>query len=141
MNIFTSALRARSKVVEIGENKALSLHLPVGSAIYSVVGTLWVTQEGTTKDFVVAPGERFDVRSHSQIVVTALQGAAVAFLAPEGHMGPALVASTPEVLDALTARALRFRRRELARLTRLAFRRLRLLLRRLAFASSRPVRG
>ena len=141
MNIFTSALRARSTVVEIGENKPLSLHLPVGSAIYSVVGTLWVTQEGMIDDFVVAPGERYDVCSHSQIVVTALQGTAVVFLAPEGHTGPALVASTPAVLDALTARALQFRRRELARFVRLALRRLRLLVKRLAFASSRPVRG
>jgi hypothetical protein len=141
MNVFTSAFSARSKVVEIGENKALSLHLPVGSAIYSVVGTLWITQEGTIKDFVVGPGERFDVRSHSHIVVTAVQGTGIAFLAPEGHAGPALVASTPEVLDALIARALQFRRREVARLMRLAVRRVKLSLKRLAFASSRTVRG
>ena len=60
MNVFTSAFTARSKVVEIGQKKPLSLYLPEGAAIHSVVGKLWITQEGLIDDFIIPAGERFD---------------------------------------------------------------------------------
>ena len=120
MNVFTSAFTARSNVVEIGPKKPLSLYLPEGAAIHSVVGRLWITQEGLIDDFVIPAGERFDVRHKGQIVVSAIDETAVVYLAPEGHAGPAVVASTPEVLDALIARAVQLRRQEMTRWVRVA---------------------
>ena len=53
-------------------------------------------------------------------MVSAIDETAVVYLAPEGHAGPAVVASTPEVLDALIARAVQLRRQEMTRWVRVA---------------------
>jgi Protein of unknown function (DUF2917) len=120
MNIFTAALNAPPRVIDLESGKPLSLHLPRGSVVYSVLGTLWITQEGLVDDIVLKAGEQFAVRAKGQLVVSAVDGAALAYIAAPGEAIPPLPATAPQVLDALTARAVRLRRQEMARFARLA---------------------
>ena len=47
------------------------LRLPKGSAIFAYRGDLWITQEGIRDDWILRPGERFDVKSRGLILVSA----------------------------------------------------------------------
>ena len=51
--------------------KPMSLRLPIGSAIFTYSGEVWITQEGMHEDVILGPGERFDVHSRAQIVASA----------------------------------------------------------------------
>jgi hypothetical protein len=54
----------------------MPLRLPKGSAIFAYRGEIWITQEGMFDDVILAPGERFDVKSRELILATATQGSA-----------------------------------------------------------------
>jgi hypothetical protein len=51
----------------------------VGHAIRCLSGTLWVTQEGDGRDYVLAPGDEFVIESTGVIVVQAFAPALVAY--------------------------------------------------------------
>jgi hypothetical protein len=56
--------------------KPMPLRLPKGSAIFAYRSEIWITQEGMFDDVILAPGERFDVRSRELILATATRGSA-----------------------------------------------------------------
>ena len=59
------------------------LRLPKGSAIFAYQGDLWITQEGMRDDWILRPGERFDVKGRGLILVSATRrGSAQLFVAP-----------------------------------------------------------
>jgi hypothetical protein len=47
------------------------LRLPNGSALFAYQGDLWITQEGMRDDWILRPGERFDVKGRGLILVSA----------------------------------------------------------------------
>jgi hypothetical protein len=51
-------------------------------------GSLWITLDGDTRDFIVEAGERFSTESHRQAIVYALQ-AAVVVVEPHRPPSPA----------------------------------------------------
>ena len=73
MNPNTFAQDQASTVLNV-DAKPMSLRLPIGSAIFTYSGEVWITQEGMHEDVILAPGERFDVHSRAQIVASATKG-------------------------------------------------------------------
>lgn len=93
--------------------KPHSLRLPTGSAIFAVRGEVWLTQEGMREDVVLAAGARFAVRSDAAIVVSALGGDAVLYVArpadaqaePAGDLHAYLVGTARRLRNAEIDRA------------------------------------
>lgn len=66
----------------------LPVTLPIGSAIFVVLGEVWITQEGLYDDVVLGPKGRFDVRRRGTILLTRTRGPASVYLA-SAHRHPA----------------------------------------------------
>ena len=49
----------------------MPLQLPLGSAIFTYRGEVWITQEGMQADVILGPGERFDVKRRALILASA----------------------------------------------------------------------
>jgi hypothetical protein len=114
----------------------ITLRLPAGSTIVPVRGEVWITQEGRLEDFVIAPGQRFDVRSRHPLVLSATHASAALFVAPpaaaRGH-------AIEDVYAQARCRAAHLRREEMARLAHTVGAGVRALLLRLrAAVSVRP---
>ena len=52
----------------------ITLRLPAGSAIFTVCGEAWITQERMADDIILGAGERFDVPSRGLLVISATRG-------------------------------------------------------------------
>jgi hypothetical protein len=63
----------------------MPLRLPKGSAIFAYRGEIWITQEGMYDDVILAPGERFEVKSRELILATATQGSACVIVVHPKH--------------------------------------------------------
>lgn len=59
---------------ELGRHAALPLTEARGARVYSLRGTLWITQEGDREDHIVSAGEDFTVNRDGVTLVTVLQG-------------------------------------------------------------------
>jgi hypothetical protein len=59
----------------------VALRLPAGSAIFTVRGEAWITQERLADDIILGPGERFDVPNRELLVISATRGPATLFVA------------------------------------------------------------
>jgi len=69
------------------EHTPMSLRLPAGTVIFTVRGETWITQERVAADIILGPGERYDVSSREQIVISATgQSAVVHVVAPESAL-------------------------------------------------------
>jgi len=103
--------------VTLGLNDApLPLRAPVGAAIFAMRGDVWITQERLSDDIVLAPGERFDVKSTELIIASAIKGTATI------HVVPPAAARThrhPDIYEFARARAQDLRREEIARVASL----------------------
>ena len=89
------------------------LDLPIGSAIVIYSGEVWITQEGQQDDFVLGPGQRFDVRSRAPIVASAIIGRnAIVYIVP----APATFET--DIHELLRLRALQLRTEEINRVAR-----------------------
>ncbi len=95
----------------------ISLRLPPDSAIFGVRGEVWITQERVSEDFFLGPGQRFNVRSANQLVISATHGAADLFIErPAGARAHAFT----DIYDFARNRAIQLRREELAHLAEAA---------------------
>ena len=115
MNPNTLAQDQASTLLNV-DAKPMSLRLPIGSAIFTYSGEVWITQEGMHEDVILAPGERFDVHSRAQIVASATKGrAATVYIAcpPE-----ATERADVDVYALLRQRAERLRAEELNEIAR-----------------------
>lgn len=74
-----SAIRA-STLLPVHDDP-MPLRLPVGSTIFAYRGEVWITQEGMYDDVILAPGERFDVRSRALILASATKDHANIYIA------------------------------------------------------------
>jgi hypothetical protein len=59
----------------------ITLRLPAGSAIFTVRGEAWITQERMADDIILGAGQRFDVPSRELLVISATRGRAGLFVA------------------------------------------------------------
>ncbi len=64
-------------VTALGPHAALTLRNRRGHAIECVSGELWITQDGDSRDIVLARGERFTLDRDGAVLVTALGPARV----------------------------------------------------------------
>jgi len=80
MNPNTLAEDQTSTLLTVDANP-MSLRLPIGSAIFTYRGEVWITQEGMHDDVILGPGERFDVRSRASIVASAIKKQATVYIA------------------------------------------------------------
>jgi hypothetical protein len=96
----------------------LPLRAPVGAAIFAMRGDVWITQERLSDDIVLAPGERFDVKSTELIIASAIKDTATI------HVVPPAAARThhhhQDIYEFVRARAKQLRGEEIARIGSLA---------------------
>ncbi len=97
------------------DGKPVALRLPAGSAIFAVRGDVWLTKEGMTDDVVLTAGARFDVRGRGGIVVSALGGDAVLYVAKPAD---ASADASGDLYAFLKAGAQRLRNTEIDRIGR-----------------------
>lgn len=91
----------------------VTLRLPRGSAVFTLHGEAWLTQEQRLDDVILGPGSRFDVASAAPIVVSATRDHATLHIArPVG----ACRRAARDVYDFARCRARALRREELSRL-------------------------
>jgi hypothetical protein len=93
------------------DREPVSVRLPAGAAIFAVRGEAWITQEGMFDDVVLGPGQRFDVSTGEQLVISATRGTADLFIARPLYARRLPVA---DVHDFARCRAARLRREEIA---------------------------
>ena len=92
--------------------RAESIAATRGTVVRSVEGTTWLTHEAFPHDYILIPGTRFVSRSSGKIVLTALDGAAVAQVyAPGCGADPARAGSGLQLDPGLVARVEREARR------------------------------
>jgi hypothetical protein len=97
--------------------RPVPLRLPAGAAVFALHGRIWLTQERMRDDIVLAPGDRFDVKSSALILVSAVKDGATLVVAPPAA---ARAHAQRDVYDFARASALRLRREESLRLAGLA---------------------
>ena len=71
-------LQLEAPVLALEAGQLLSLDDACGTSIHSRAGTLWITEEGEPRDFVVGPGEAFLVSRPGRTLVQAMAPAHVA---------------------------------------------------------------
>ena len=71
-------LRLESPVLSLEAGQLFTLDDARGTRIQSREGTLWITEEGEPRDFVVGPGEAFFVTRPGRTLVQAVAPARVA---------------------------------------------------------------
>lgn len=95
----------------------LALRLPVGSALFAVQGKIWLTQERQIEDVVLVPGQRFDVRSNTLVLISAIKGTASVHVAQPVD---AAASSATDIHDFAREQARLLRQREASRLADVA---------------------
>jgi hypothetical protein len=60
-------------VVELPDGHTLVLEDGFGIEVSCVVGELWITCDGSTRDYLVASGARFTASSHARVLIHALR--------------------------------------------------------------------
>jgi hypothetical protein len=109
----TNAAEVLSSVTLDVDDRPLALRLPVGSALFAIQGKVWLTQERQIEDVVLAPGQRFDIRSNALVLVSAIQGTASVHVAQPDD---AAMSGATDIHDFAREQARRLRRREVGRL-------------------------
>ena len=99
------------------QDHPLALRLPVGSALFAVQGKVWLTQERQLEDIVLAPGQRFDVRSTELVLISAIKGTASVHVAQPAD---AATSRATDIHDFARDQARLLRQREASRLAEVA---------------------
>ena len=76
MNIPYSRYKARSERLALAPDVAVSLEARAGTALRSLVGRVWITQEGDARDYIVPAGMRYTAGRSGRVVANAVDGAA-----------------------------------------------------------------
>jgi hypothetical protein len=72
-------LKLESPVLTLGAGQLLALDDARGTRIQPREGTVWITEEGETQDFIVEAGQAFVVKRHGRTLVQALVDSRIAF--------------------------------------------------------------
>jgi hypothetical protein len=65
-------LETPQPLLNLDTGQVVTLDNAAGTRICTRIGTLWVTEEGTTKDHIVEPGDCLVVKQHGRTLVQAL---------------------------------------------------------------------
>ena len=76
MNITYSQYKATARRLTLAQNAAVSVEARAGTALRSLAGRLWITQEGDARDYIVPAGMRYTAARGGRVVVNAVDGAA-----------------------------------------------------------------
>ena len=71
-------LNLKSPVLALEAGQVVTLDDAAGTRIEARSGTVWVTEEGDSDDYIVAPGETLVVARGGRTLVQALQPACIA---------------------------------------------------------------
>lgn len=71
-------LQLEAPVLALEAGQIISLDDACGTSIQAQAGTVWITEEGEPRDFVVGPGEAFLVTRPGRTLVQAMAAAHVA---------------------------------------------------------------
>ena len=108
-----------SSIYALGRDRPLSLQVPVGASVRALCGTVWLTQEGLIEDVVLAPGDRFEIKRKTLVVMNSVAAPATVYVEQPAQL-PHGVVITPEHIAAIEAMARQLQRQEIARLLNLA---------------------
>lgn len=75
-------LQPESSRIEIGAGAAVSVHVSIGTTLQCLRGSIWLTQEGDSRDHAVPAGTTFCVDTPGRAVLTAIDGASVVRVTP-----------------------------------------------------------
>lgn len=90
--------------LELGSNQAVAVVAAPGTIVRSLQGTIWLTQHALPHDYILVPGTRFVSASHGRIVLTSLDGDAVARVYAPGCGAPVHAGSGLELDPGVVAR-------------------------------------
>src|SRR3954454_8237598 len=77
-------------LLDVREDRALTLRPKKDIAVHAFAGTVWITQEGDFKDVILGPRETYVARGCGAIVLSALRGRALVQLSDAGAEVPSL---------------------------------------------------
>ena len=66
-------LNLRQPVIALEPGQVVALDDAVGTRIVARLGTVWVTEEGETRDYVIGPGDQLVVARPGRTLVQALK--------------------------------------------------------------------
>ena len=72
--MLVDAVTDRRFVIFLESHQPLLISLPIGWAVASMAGTIWLTQEGVATDVILHKGDKFDVAQKGSIVLHAVDG-------------------------------------------------------------------
>ena len=81
-------LQLEAPVLALETGQIFSLDNACGTSIQPRRGTVWITEEGEARDFVVGPGEAFLVTRRGRTLVQAMAPAHVALRGKEARAAP-----------------------------------------------------
>jgi DUF2917 family protein len=120
MNSISSGREQPTRVLAIDQARAVSVRVPLGSAVHCIAGQVWLTQEGMFDDFILMAGEKLVVRQRGTIVMSGMRGAAIVYVLAGERADDAIIFKH-DFLDAARTRAAELRREELGRLVGVAW--------------------
>lgn len=68
--------------IQLTKGNLISLPDAKGSTVAVLWGSVWLTQDGDSRDYELNPGESFTIRGDGKIVVSAFENSAVTILQP-----------------------------------------------------------
>jgi hypothetical protein len=101
-------LPAESSRIDIPADRAVSVHVAVGTQIQCMLGNVWLTQHSDHRDHCFSAGLTFCIDKPGQAVITSIHGAAVVLVRnPESCAVAGLVPGTMRIdsLEQLTRAA------------------------------------
>lgn len=84
-------------IVTIARNRIIALDSARGTTIVCIRGLLWITEQRSSRDVLLEPGERYVLTGNGKALVTALEVGAAKLLAPASLSWSVLSALTAKV--------------------------------------------
>jgi DUF2917 family protein len=100
MHITSSAVQANR--IAIGADRAVSVMIEPGAAIQCVNGTVWLTQEGDTRDYCIPAGVTFCADRLGQAVLSAIDAPALVVVHRSDQSGCSRPRFTIDSIERLT---------------------------------------
>lgn len=84
----STPISPESGPVSLGRQRHLRLTRPRGWSVRVCAGTVWLTQDGDPRDTILHVGQRFDVETNADVLVTAIDDARISLEPPPWRTQP-----------------------------------------------------
>ena len=122
MNITYSQYKTKAERLALAQDTVVSVEARAGTALRSLAGRVWITQEGDARDYMVPAGKRYTAARGGRVVVNAVDGAAQVAVSwvrdAAGTLARSRVSLDYDSIAELNRTARRTRAREIARLVK-----------------------